>query len=333
MFANRGAALRELAFTLAMLGILAMNGFAQSAAQGDLTQSRIDKRIAGIWLLLKQSNVMPSGFVPSAIQAVYIHDDGSMEGVGVNAATGALSPGCPLSPMLWGRKILWADSAALQFTQQNVQTKEPEVGEGYWRIVGDTLHLSLRNAFLGRWTEQYKRVSIGDSISVPLQIQADMQINRKAVRLVEVSSTPQGSVNVMQLDTATHITIHFEGSTESGQAVWIDVRVHDFRGPGEYQVDMEKPSGLLSIDGGEIDERKTINSLSRGTVTIKELNLETSRCRGMLDVHFDQKFGIWPTALPMHLTGSFDLPIWISTEYDIKSYRFSGPDRVIPITQ
>ncbi len=326
MVANRGTALRELAFTLAMLGILAMNGFAQSAAQGDLTQSRIDKRIAGAWLLLKQSNVMPSGFVPSAIEAVYIHDDGSMEGVGVDATTGRLQLGYPLTAFLWDRKILWVDSTELQFTQEDVRTREPEVCEGRWRIGGDTLHLNLHNSFFGWWTEDYKRASLGDSVAVPLRIQAHILVNGKAIRLADVSSTPPGSVNVMQLDTATHVTIKFEGRTESGQSVRITVRVHDCHGPGEYRLDTEKPSGLISIEGADIESRKTTNKMSGGTVIIEELDFETQRCRGTLDVQCNQKFGNSPAAAPLHLTGSFDLPIWISKEYDIKLHRYIRPN-------
>ncbi len=328
MFASRGTALRGLAFSLAIFGMLGMSSSAQSGAPGDFPQGRIDKRFTGAWLLLKQSNVMPSGLVPSAIDAVYIHDDGNIDGVGVNAASGVLSKGCPLSAFLWDRKILWADSTTFQFTQQDVQTKEPEVCDGRWRVNRDTLYLSLHNAFLGRWTEEYLRVSIGDSVAVPLQIKADLLINGEGVRLVEVSSTPPGSVNVMQLDTATHITIHFEGRTESGQTVRIDVRVHDYRGPGEYQVDLEKPAGLLSVKGAEVYEKMKMNKLSSGTVRIMALDLESSRCSGTLDVQFDQKFGNWPTALSTHLSGSFDLPIWISTEYDIKLYRIRRPDSI-----
>ncbi|MFZ1728587.1 MAG: hypothetical protein WBQ23_11805 [Bacteroidota bacterium] len=312
--------LHGFAITLIVLFGQMFSGYAQGGVH-----IGIDKRLTGAWLLTKQSNIVPSGLVPPAINGVYIHDDGKMEGVGIQAAAGRLSLGIPLTWSLGKREILWADSTTLQFTQLDVQTKEPEIGDGHWLVDEDVMHLKLHNSFFGKWTEEYVRVSLGDSAAVPVHVRSNILVNGTQLHLVEVSCTPPGSVNVMQLDTATHMTIHFEGTTEDGRSVNITVRVHNINGPGVYPVEVEKPSGLMTVQDTEPGAAKAVNELSSGMVTIETLDLETGRCRGTLDVHYNKKFGKWPTVSPLHVTGSFDLPVWISTEYDIKTYQVSRP--------
>ncbi len=311
------------ALTLAALLLQTTSGCAPREAQLDAKRNGIDPRLTGAWLLLKQSNVSPSGWVPAAINAVYIHDDGRMEGVGVHAATGRLSPGYPLSWTLWGREILRADSSTLQFTQQDERTKEPELCEGRWRVEGNVLRLTLRNSFFGRWTEEYLRVALGDSVALPLRIRTDILVDGKPLPLVDVSSTPPGYVNVMRLDTATHMTIHFEGKTAEGLRVCFNVRVHNINGPGVYSAEVEPGSCGSMIS---TDEQTGLNMKSRrvtaGTVTIEELDFETMRCRGTMELLYEQKT---PGLSPLRVSGSFDLPIWISNEYDVKIYRMKGP--------
>lgn len=319
----RRTALYELALTLGVLLILTVTGCAQGGAQLDAKRNGIDTRLTGAWLLLKQSNVPPSGFVPPSIHAVYIHDDGRMEGMGVHAATGELCPGYPLHWSLGGRVILWADSISLQFTQQDVQTKEPELCEGRWHVDENVLRLNLRNSCFGRWTEVYVRVSLGDSVALPRRVQADILIDGKPLPLVAVSSTSPGSVNFMQLDTATHITIHFEGKTAEGLRVRFNVRVHDINGPGVYSAEVEPGScGSMITTDEETGPKMKSSRVTAGTVTIEELNLETLRCRGTIELLYEQKL---PGNSRLHVTGSFDLPIWLSNEYDVKIYRITRP--------
>lgn len=322
---QENASCRLLSVSL-VLCVLLQSACAQGGVQRDPNRIGIDSSLTGTWLLLEQSNIISSDRVPPAVTAIYIHDDGKVEGVGVDAASGTLRLGCPLYTFLRGREFISADSTGLQFTQQDFRAKGPVLGEGKWRMDGNLLHLELHNRLMGKWSEKYMRVSLGDTVAAPQRISANVLVNGAALPLNEVSSTPPGSVNVMQLDTATHLTIYIEVRTEEGHDAYISVRVHDIDGPGVYSVEVEqRSSGHVFIMDRETGLNNTINRSSAGTVTIEDLDLETLRCRGNLDVHFDDKHLGFPMRSLLHLTGTFDLPVWISNEYDIKVHRVSRP--------
>ncbi len=322
MMKNREISSRRLLRFAVILCVLLLTACTQGGLQRDPTRTGIDSSLTGTWLLLEQSNITPSVRVPPAVTAVHVHDDGRVEGVGVHAASGTLSLGSPLYTFLRGRDILWADSTGLQFTQLDFRAKGPVPGEGKWRVDGNLLRLELHNSLMGTWTEKYMRVSLGDSVTAPQRTHATILVNGTPLPLNQVSSTPPGSVNVMRLDTATHMTLYMEGRTEEGRDAGISVRLHDIDGPGVYSVESDQhSSGHFSIMDRDTGLNHTINKVSAGTVTIEELNLETMRCRGQLDVHFDQGHLGFPMRSQLHVTGSFDLPVWISSEYDIRSIR------------
>ncbi len=317
----------------AVLCLLVISGCARRGLS-DSGQGSIDSSLTGAWLTLTQSGPAPSRRVPQTISAVFIHDDGRFEGAGVEAATGRLRPGTSLPWRVEGRRILWADAERLQITQPNPRTKELEICDGDWEIRGDTLHLMLESDFFGTWTETYARVFPGDSVAAPLAIQAELRMNGKAIPLVAVSSAPPGSVNIMRLDTATHMSVFMEARTEEGKDAQITLRVHGIDGPGTYPVEVDPHSaGVVLVTDPATGVTHGMNRASAGTVTIEELDLETLRCRGRLDVRFETKHLGFPLLSPMHVTGSFDLPVWISTEYDIQRIQVSKSvesKRVLP---
>jgi hypothetical protein len=324
MVENREIASRRLLRFAVVLCVLLLPARTQGGLQRDPTRIGIDSSLTGTWLLLEQSNISPSGRVPPEVTAVHVHDDGRVEGVGVHAASGTLRLGSPLYTFLRGRDFLWADSTELQFTQLDFRAKGPVPGEGKWRVDGKLLLLELHNSLMGKWNEKYMRVSLGDSVTAPQRTSATILVNGTPLPLNQVSSTPPGSVNVMRLDTATHLTIYIEGRTEEGLDAGISVRVHDIDGPGEYSLEVEQHSaGHFSIMDRDTGLDHTFNRASAGTVIIEELNLETMRCRGRLDVHFDQCHLEFPMRSQLHVTGSFELPVWISSEYDIKTIRLT----------
>lgn len=323
---NRGNVLAGLLIVPFALCVLLQSACAQGGVERDPDRGGIDRRLTGTWLLLEQSNIMPSDRVPPAVTALHIRHDGRVEGVGVDAASGTLSLGCPLYTFLRGRDFLWADSTGLQFTQLDFRAKGPVLGTGKWRLDGNLLRLELHNSLMGKWSEKYMRVSLGDSVAASLRIHANILVKGDTLPLNEVSSAPPGSVNVMRLDTATHMTIYTEGRTKDGLDAGISVRVHDIDGPGVYSVEVEQQSGgHMSIMDRDTGSNQTFSRASAGTVTIEELDLETMRCRGRLDVHFDHKHLRSPMRSLLHVTGSFDLPVWISNEYDIKIFRVDRP--------
>lgn len=309
-----------------MLCLLLLSSSAAGGVQGDPERGSIDRRLTGAWRLVEQSNLIASERVPPQIIAVYIHDNGRVEGVGVDAASGKLSLGSPLFTFLRGRDYLWADSTGLQFTQLDFRAKGSVIGTGKWRLEGNILRLELQNKLMGKWIEKYKRVTLGDSVSAALRVHADIRINGDTLPLNTVSSIPPASVNVMRLDTATHMTIYMEGRTKEGLEAGISVRVHGIEGPGVYPVEVEQHScGHMYIMDRDTGLDQTFNRASAGTVTIEELDLETMRLRGHLDVHFDNKHLGFPMRSQLHVTGTFDLPVWISYEYDITSHSVSRP--------
>ncbi|MCB2204131.1 hypothetical protein KQI65_05230 [bacterium] len=130
----------------------------------------------------------------------------------------------------------------------------------------------------------------------------------------------------MKLDTATHLAIDLTATTKDGNVLHVRVRVHDIDGPGTYPVQVEQHSaGHISIRDEASGMNASFSKTSGGTVTIEELDLETMRCRGRLDVHFDQPQARFPNHSQLYLQGSFDLPVWISTEYDLKLHRLTRP--------
>ncbi len=326
MVRNPGFAVVEWFSVLLFLFFFPQSSHGQEGVPRDPDSCVVDRRITGTWLLLEQSNIMPSGRVPAEVSGVYIHADGTVEGVGVDAASGTLRLGGALNTFLRGRRFLWMDSTGLQFTQLDFRARGPVPGTGKWWRDGTLLVLELQNTSMGKWSERYRRVSLGDSIVAAQRVCANILVNGDTLPLNEVSSVPPGSVNVMRLDTVTHMTIYMEGKTEDGLDVGISVRVHDIKGPGMYSIEVDRQScGHMSIMERNTGLYKTFNQASAGTVTIEASDLDSMRCRGSLDVYFDLKHLRFPLLSPLYLTGSFDFPVWISNEYDIKTFQVSRP--------
>jgi len=284
--------------------------------------SGIDPRLTGTWLLVKESRVAPPERVPPEIRAVQIHDDGRWEGVGVHAASGTLRVGCPLHYRQRGRRVLWTDSAALQFTQLDRGSLALVSGEGKWKMDGETLHLQLYTERSGWWSETYTRAALGDTVTTPLRIRTALQLNGTPLPLNDAPSVPPGSVNLMALDDATHLSVYFDCSVNDSLNAGISIRLHGIDGPGTYPIDTESQTGgMVSIRDRETGLNNTANRASAGTVTIDMLDLENLRCQGRLDVRFDQEHRQFPSRSKLHLTGSFELPVWTSDRYDISSTR------------
>jgi hypothetical protein len=119
------------------------------------------------------------------------------------------------------------------------------------------------------------------------------------------------------------MTVQFEGKTAEGRRMRISVRVHNIKGPGVYHVEVEQGAhGCVT----STDERNGVTTPVRwntaGTVIIEELNIETLRCRGKLELLYEQKSS---GGSPLRVTGSFDFPVWLSNEYDVKIHRINLP--------
>lgn len=322
---HRKGSTNQAPVTVVLLFLL-LWGCAPQGIRPASERSDIDARMTGTWLLRSESRVTPSGRVPAAIRAVHIHEDGRWEAVGVHAASGTLRTGCPPYFRQRDRQILGTDSTGLQFVQRDRRHNTLLPGEGKWRFDGESLHLQLHNEQSGWWNEVYARGALGDTVTTPLRIAATLQLNGTPLPLNEVSSVPPGSVNVMALESETHITIFFDGRMNDSLDAGISIRLHGIDGPGTYPIDTESPTGgMVAIDDPETGLNRTVNRVSAGTVTIDELDLENLRCRGRLDVHFNQEHLHFPNRSQLHLTGGFDLPVWLSDTYDISSTRSRTP--------
>ncbi|MBE0642904.1 MAG: hypothetical protein IH600_02385 [Bacteroidetes bacterium] len=103
MAGNPGFAVGGSLCVLLVLCVLPQSSHGPGEAPRDPDSCVVDRRMTGTWLLLEQSNIVPSERVPAEISAVHIHADGSVEGVGVDAASGTLRLGGALNTSLRGR--------------------------------------------------------------------------------------------------------------------------------------------------------------------------------------------------------------------------------------
>ena len=113
-----------------------------------------------------------------------------------------------------------------------------------------------------------------------MRIEAEIDVDGDTLRPFQIDSRPPGRVLVMQLDTATHISITIEGPLGTDRVMFLHPRIFDYTGSGTYPIatkELPGPGSRLASGFRIAKDRERIGFLagtaSSGEVTITSLNL------------------------------------------------------------
>ncbi|MBE0643284.1 MAG: hypothetical protein IH600_04330 [Bacteroidetes bacterium] len=290
-----------------------------------------DTALSGAWYQLENSYIQGQ-FDPLPFEVILINPDGSIDAAGIHYPTGTLRRGLPRHFWLFNRRILWSDSTALEWLEDPpIPGMETRAYEVKWTRDNEKLLLDVERSSRSFSREVYSRVHLGDTLVEPVRIQADIDIDGDTLHPFQIGSRPPGRVLVMQLDTATHISITIAGPLGTDRVVNLQPRIFDYGSPGTYPIaceafSMSNPRLPSSVGISTGREGSTImaGTASSGTVTITSLNLRTLRCRGRLDAVFTPNATHWPDSAPIHVQGTFDLPVFVTQQYEVRSYGIGG---------
>ncbi|MFZ1728942.1 MAG: hypothetical protein WBQ23_03520 [Bacteroidota bacterium] len=326
----------EIPALLPGIGAVLIIAFCSACAPGGHTPINgiavADTALSGAWYQLENTYILGGQFEPFPFEVILIEPDGSFNAAGIHYPTGTLRQGLPRHFWLCNRKVLWSDSTAMEWLEDPPM---PGMGtrayEANWKREENKLVLDIERSSRSFSREVYSRVYLGDTITEPVLIKAEIDIDGDTLRPFQIGSRPPGRALVMQLDTATHVTMTIEGPLGTDRAVLLYLRIFDYTVPGTYPIAREAASKsdhrartTIGITTGRQGPVLVAGAASSGTVTITSLDFHSGRCRGRVDAVFAPSAKYWPDAPPIVVGGTFDVPIYLTHEYEVHTIRATG---------
>ncbi len=308
-----------IAFVLVLSGALAgLNGSPLYAQTGD---DVVIPALQGTWSLIERGNVISSDKGPKAIFAFDIQGDGSLEWASVDYRTGELRPG-GVTPQWYRRRIVYTDADSIAFMQSYSFSEEEVLVAGRWELNQNDLTLYLEQGGR-RFNDVLRRTTMGDQISEPVKIEATLDINGATITPYQQGGTPSGRVFLMHVEE-TQVSLRIMCAFNETEMCTVRPRIPSFHGPGRYEIDTEAEHlSSISVSDAETRMGKYVNAATSGYIEIAELDPETKRCRGSMDIVFNNPFHSWTQGPTLHVRGTFDLPVIVLNELDITTHVIS----------
>jgi hypothetical protein len=255
-----------------------------------------------------------------------IQEAGTLAWASIDFRTGDLRPG-GVTPQWYRRKIVYTDADSIAFMEQSPHRgMKDRLVAGIWKMDGDVVSLHLNRGGSG-FTDVLRRGKLGDHVCDPVKIEATLDINGNTVSPFQTGCVPPGIVYYMKVEEKK-VSLHISCPFDEGSVCTVRPRIPSYHGPGRYEVDTEAEHlSSISVSDGESLAGRYVNAVTSGWIEITSLDPDARRCRGSMDIVFDNTFYKWRKGPPLRVKGDFDLPVVVQNELDISTHVISTVKR------